>query len=51
VDSFLRNDVRQDLCSACHGLKTLSLYRYYHVAEERKKMIGPYPPSPGHPPR
>ena len=45
VDSFLRKDVRQDLCYACHGIKTLPLYRYYHVAEERKKMTGPYPPA------
>jgi predicted CXXCH cytochrome family protein len=45
VDSFLRKDVRRGLCYACHGIKTLFLYRYYHVEEERKMMVGPYSPS------
>lgn len=45
VDSFLRKDVRRGLCYACHGIKTLPLYRYYHVEEERRKMIGPYAPT------
>jgi len=45
VNSFLRKDVRRGLCYECHGIKTLSLYRYYHVVEERKKMMGPYTPQ------
>ncbi|MDW7772999.1 MAG: cytochrome c3 family protein [Desulfobulbaceae bacterium] len=45
VDSFLRKDVRKGLCYACHGIKTLFLYRYYHVDEERRTMMGPYSPS------
>lgn len=45
VDSFLRKDIRNDLCYACHGLKTLFLYRYYHVDKERRKMIGHSPPT------
>ncbi len=45
VDSFLRNDIRRGLCYECHGIKTLFLYRYYHVAKERQKMLGPYNPQ------
>ena len=45
VNSFLRKDLRRGLCYECHGIKTLSLYRYYHVIEERKKMMGPYTPK------
>jgi len=45
VDSFLRKGVRQGLCYACHGIKTLPLYRYYHVEKERREMIGPYTPT------
>lgn len=45
VNSFLRKDVRRGLCYACHGIKTLFLYRYYHVEEERRMMMGPYSPS------
>jgi predicted CXXCH cytochrome family protein len=45
VDSFLRKEVRRGLCYACHGIKTLPLYRYYHVEQERRTMIGPYTPS------
>ncbi|MBU1140639.1 MAG: hypothetical protein KKA76_16825 [Proteobacteria bacterium] len=45
VNSFLRKDVRRGLCYECHGIKTLFLYRYYHVVEERKKMMGPYTPQ------
>jgi len=45
VDSFLRKDVRRGLCYACHGIKTLFLYRYFHVAEERRTMMGPYSPT------
>ncbi len=45
VNSFLRKDVRRGLCYECHGIKTLSLYRYYHVVEERKKLMGPYTPK------
>lgn len=41
-NSFLRKDVRRGLCYECHGIKTLFLYRYYHVAEERQKIMGPY---------
>jgi predicted CXXCH cytochrome family protein len=44
VNSFLRKDVRRGFCYQCHGIKTLSLYRYYHVVEERKKLMGPYSP-------
>jgi predicted CXXCH cytochrome family protein len=47
VDSFLRKGVRQGLCYACHGIKTLPLYRYYHVEKERREMIGPYSPTRG----
>jgi predicted CXXCH cytochrome family protein len=45
ANSFLRKDVRRGLCYTCHGLKTLILYRYYHVEEERRTMMGPYSPS------
>lgn len=45
VNSFLRKDVRRGLCYECHGIKTLFLYRYYHVAEERQKILGPYNPQ------
>ena len=45
IDSFLRRDVRSELCYTCHGIKTLFLYRYYHEVEERRKIMGPYSPS------
>lgn len=40
VDSFLRKGARSELCYACHGIKTLLLYRYYHNAEEKKGLLG-----------
>lgn len=45
VNSFLRKNVRRGLCYTCHGIQTLFLYRYFHVEEERRAMIGPYSPS------
>ena len=45
VNSFLRKDARRGLCYECHGIKTLFLYRYYHVKEERQKILGPYTPQ------
>ena len=40
VDSFLRKGARNELCYACHGIKTLLLYRFYHNAEEKKGILG-----------
>ena len=58
VDSFLRKGARNELCYACHGIKTLLLYRFYHNAEEKKSILGVEmppggmeqpPPLPGQP--
>ncbi len=46
VTSFLRKDVRRRFCYECHGGKTLFLYRYYHVVEERKALIQPRTSKP-----
>lgn len=40
VDSFLRKGARNDLCYACHGRKTLMLYRYFHDANKTKRILG-----------
>ncbi|MBI5559274.1 MAG: cytochrome c3 family protein [Deltaproteobacteria bacterium] len=40
VDSFLRKGARNELCYACHGMKTLLLYRFYHNAAEKKSILG-----------
>ncbi|MEW6288855.1 MAG: cytochrome c3 family protein [Thermodesulfobacteriota bacterium] len=40
VNSFLRKGARNELCYACHGIKTLLLYRFYHDANEKKGILG-----------
>ncbi|MFT5700105.1 MAG: putative CXXCH cytochrome family protein [Desulforhopalus sp.] len=39
VDSFLRQGARSELCYACHGKKTLMLYRFYHQRAEKKGIL------------
>lgn len=45
VNSFLRKGARNELCYACHGIKTLLLYRFYHNANEKKSILGISMPS------
>jgi predicted CXXCH cytochrome family protein len=47
IDSFLRDEVRQELCYACHGLTTLELFRFYHDEKNKRAVRGKTLPHAG----